>query len=189
MTEKGLAEVSKPNRLFVDKFSTAHPGTAVFAANEGSRTLFLEVQVLVGDTQQVHPARTTMGMDRNRLQVILAVLEKHLRMDFSHNDIYVNLAGGFRVIEPAIDLCLIAALLSSHLNKALPRESVFWGEVALTGEFRAVSALESRLGESDRCGFKNVYFPASREKVDSQTSRKLAINPVRDIKHLLDLIG
>lgn len=189
MTEQGLAEVSKPNRLFVDKFSTSHPGTAVFAANEGSRTLFLEVQVLVGDTQQIHPARTTMGMDRNRLQVILAVLEKHLRMDFSHNDIYVNLAGGFRVIEPAIDLCLIAALLSSHLNKALPQESVFWGEVALTGEFRTVSALDSRLNESERCGFKTAYFPATREKLNMPASRQLLLNPVRNVQHLFDLIG
>ncbi len=189
MTGKGLAEVSQPNRLFADRFSSDDPGTSIFAANEGTRTLFLEVQVLVGDTHQPHPARTTMGMDRNRLQVILAVLEKHLRMDFSKNDIYVNLAGGFRVVEPAIDLCLIAALLSSHLNRSLPVESVFWGEVALTGEFRTVPSLESRLHESERCGFKNAYVPVFKDTKLHKKISNLNIVPVRDVQHLMDLIG
>lgn len=189
MTEKGLAELTNPNRLFSEKFSAEHPGTAIFAANEGTRTLFLEIQVLVGDTQQNHPARTTMGVDRNRLQVILAVLEKHLRMDFSRNDIYVNLAGGFRVMEPAIDLCLIAALLSSHLNVSLPPDSVFWGEVALTGEFRSVSSTESRINESERCGFRNLYFPASKESGNRIKKNNLAVNPVKDVQNLMDLIG
>lgn len=189
MTQKGLSEVLKPNRLFSERFSSDQAGTAVFAANEGSRTLFLEIQVLVGDTQQAHPARTTMGMDRNRLQVILAVLEKHLRMDFSRNDIYVNLAGGFRVVEPAIDLCLIAALLSSHLNKPLPEESVFWGEVALTGEFRPVPAFENRIHESERCGFKSAYFPCRPGKSKQPSGLSITRNEVKDVQHLMDLIG
>jgi DNA repair protein RadA/Sms len=189
MTGKGLAEISKPNSLFADRFSIKDPGTAIFAANEGTRTLFLEIQVLVGDTQQMHPARTTMGMDRNRLQVILAVLEKHLRMDFSKNDIYVNLAGGFRVVEPAIDLCLIATLLSSHLNLSLPEESVFWGEVALTGEFRSVTSLESRLHESERCGFKNAYIPDFKDKSLQKRVPNLNVIPVRNVQQLLDLIN
>lgn len=188
MTEKGLAEVAKPGKLFAERFSSDHPGTAVFAANEGTRTLFLEVQVLVGDTQQNHPARTTVGMDRNRLQVILAVLEKHLSMDFSRNDIYVNLAGGIRVLEPAIDLCLIAAILSSHLNIPLPQDAVFCGEVALTGEFRAVSSLDGRLNESERCGFKSVFYPDVRDKSINQSSKSIKLLPVKGVQHLLDLI-
>ena len=188
MTEKGLVEISKPNSLFVDQFLSTHSGTAVFAANEGSRTLFLEVQVLVGETQQNYPARTAMGMDRNRLQLIIAILEKHLRMDFSHNDIYINLAGGFRVSEPAIDLALMAALLSSHLNFSLPEKSVFFGEISLTGEFRKVSGIEERIYESERCGFKRVYLPTQSLK-KSRTSRfSIEIHPVRDIHQLMDFL-
>ena len=189
MTAKGLAEISKPNQIFLERFSTGHPGTAVFAANEGTRTLFLEVQVLVGDTQQNHPARTSMGVDRNRLQVILAVLEKHLGLDFSGNDIYVNLAGGLRVMEPAIDLCLIAAILSSHLNIKLPNDAVFWGEVALTGEFRAVPSFENRLKESERCGFKNAFFPKASSNKGSGLKSSLNQMLVKDVQHLMDLIG
>ncbi len=188
MTAKGLAEISKPNSLFVDQFLSTHPGTAVFAANEGTRTLFLEVQVLVGDTQQNHPARTAMGMDRNRLQLIVAVLEKHLKMDFSRNDIYVNLAGGFRALEPAIDLALMAALLSSHLNFSLPEKAVFFGEISLTGEFRSVSGMQERIYESERCGFKQVYVPRqSLKNVNSSSS--IDIISVKDIYHLKDLLA
>ncbi len=188
MTGKGLAEVSHPNNLFIDQFSSDHSGTAVFTANEGSRTLFLEVQVLVGDTQQNHPARTSMGMDRNRLQVILAVLEKHLNLDFSKNDIYVNLAGGFRVIEPAIDLCLIAALLSSHLNFVLPQGAVFVGEVALTGEFRNVPSVEDRIMEAERCGFKQIFLPAQSLKKEKFSKLSLQLVPVKDVQQFLEVI-
>lgn len=189
MTARGLAEISKPNSLFVDRFLSTHPGTAVFAANEGTRTLFLEVQVLVGDTQQNHPARTAMGMDRNRLQLIIAVLEKHLSMDFSRNDIYVNLAGGFRALEPAIDLALLAALLSSHLNISLPEKSVFFGEISLTGEFRGVSGMRERIYESERCGFKQVYVSGKSLKNVKTASFSIDVIPVTDIYHLKDLLG
>ena len=187
MTNKGLAEVSSPNSLFVERFDSSHPGTAVFAASEGSRTLFLEVQVLVGNTQQNHPARTSMGMDRNRLQLIIAVLEKHLNIDFSRNDIYVNLAGGFRVVEPAIDLPLAAALLSSYLNKPLPQQSVFMGEMALTGEFRSVPALDNRVYESQRCGFKQLFVPINPLKKKHQLE-SLQITTIRDIQSLMRTI-
>ena len=187
MTAKGLAEVNAPNTMFVERFDSTHPGTAVFAANEGSRTLFLEVQVLVGNTQQSYPARTSMGMDRNRLQLLIAVIEKHLNMDFSRNDIYVNLAGGFRVVEPAIDLPLAAALLSSHLNKPLPQQSVFFGEMALTGEFRTVPSMESRIYESQRCGFKHLFIPANPIIKEFQKD-SIQISPMKDIQTLFDAI-
>jgi len=188
MTAKGLAEINKPNSLFVDRFRSSHPGTAVFAANEGTRTLFLEVQVLVGDTQQNYPARTTMGMDRNRLQLIVALLEKHLRLDFSRNDIYVNLAGGFRALEPALDLALMAALLSSHLNLPLPDKAVFFGEVSLTGEFRSVSGTEERIYESERCGFKQVFVPEYTSKREARSPFSIEVIPLRDVYQLRDFL-
>lgn len=188
MTAKGLAEINKPNSLFVDMFSSTHPGMAVFPANEGSRTLFLEIQVLVGETQQNHPARTAMGMDRNRLLVLVAVLEKKLNMDFSRNDIYVNLAGGFRVIEPAIDLSLVAALLSSHLNFTLPEKALFMGEVALTGELRSVSFTQERIYESERCGFKQVFLPETSSRKQNQSKSSLKLVYVKDVQELLEYL-
>lgn len=188
MTAKGLAEINKPNSLFVDMFSSTHPGMAIFPANEGSRTLFLEIQVLVGDTQQNHPARTAMGMDRNRLLVLVAVLEKKLNMDFSRNDIYVNLAGGFRVIEPAIDLSIVAALLSSHLNFTLPEKSLFIGEVALTGELRSVPFTSERIYESERCGFEQVFLPEKPSSKQNRTNSSLKLVYIKDIQGLLEFL-
>lgn len=188
MTGKGLAEVSKPNNLFVEKFNNPHPGMSVFAANEGTRTLFLEIQVLVGDTEQKFPARTCIGMDRNRLQMIVAVLEKYLRVDFSQNDIYVNLAEGFRVIEPAMDLAVTAALLSSHMLLALPAKSIFIGELALTGEFRNIPSLEDRLYEAARCGFQEAYIPTQSVKNGKLKNMPLQVTPVADVQGLMDLI-
>ncbi|OGG95518.1 MAG: DNA repair protein RadA [Candidatus Lambdaproteobacteria bacterium RIFOXYD2_FULL_50_16] len=159
MTPKGLAELANPNQLFLEQFHWGKPGMAIFANFEGSRTLFMEVQVLVGDTEQRQPARMAVGLERNRLQVMVAVMEKHLGLDLSGNDVYLNLAGGFRVGETAIDMAVVAALLSSHLNKPLPERSVFAGELALTGEFRVVPGLEERASEAERCGFTKFYLP------------------------------
>ncbi len=188
MTGKGLAEIKTPNAMFMDRFSSVHPGTAVFAAFEGSRTIFLEVQALVGETQQNQPTRTAMGMDRNRLQVIAAVLEKHLGMDFSRNDIYINLAGGFRIGEPAIDMAAIAAILSSHLRKPLPAKSVYMGEVALTGEFRPIPSLEDRIYESNRCNFAHIAAPASAIRTVGKGKNTPGLFGIRDVRHLLDTI-
>ena len=188
MTAKGLAEIKKPNTLFIDKFSSTHPGTAVFAAYEGSRTIFLEVQVLVGDTQQNNPARTTMGMDRNRLNVIIAVLEKHLEMDFSRNDIYVNLAGGFRINEPAIDMAVIAAIISSHLRETLPEKAVYMGEVALTGEFRMIPSVEDRIYESERCNFERIILPNAAVRANKGVPPLSKLVGIRDVRQLLDFI-
>ena len=188
MTERGLVEIKKPNAIFIDRFSSTHPGTAIFAAFEGSRTLFLEVQALVGDTQQNHPARTAMGMDRNRLQVIIAVLEKHLEMDLSRNDIYVNLAGGFRTTEPGIDMAVIAAILSSHLRKTLPAKSVYMGEVALTGEFRPIPSINDRIYESNRCSFAHILLPKSVMKKKERGKVPPNLIGIRDVQHLLDSI-
>lgn len=189
MTPKGLAEVNEPNNLFVDRFNWDHAGTAVFAAGEGRRTLFLEVQVLAGDTQQSYPVRTATGVEKSRFQVLVAVLEKHLRMDFSRNDIYVNLAGGFKVSDPAMDMGLLAALLSSHLLKPLPEKSLFIGEVALTGEFRSVPFVEERMQEAMRCGFTQVYYPASVKLEKTPAARNFKAIPVGNVGQLLEEVG
>ncbi len=189
MTAKGLVEINKPNQLFFEKYSTPHPGMAIFATSEGSRTLFLEIQVLVGDTEQRNPARTCIGMDRNRLLVIVAILEKHLQLDLSSNDIYLNLAEGFKVNEPALDMAVVAALISSHLLKPLQPRSVFIGEIALTGEFRAVPVTSERVYEAARCGFKRVYLPAQTSGLSESSTQGVEIIPVNNVQFLIDLLS
>ena len=188
MTSKGLSELLNPNQLFLEQFHWGHPGMSVFAMLEGSRSLFLEVQVLVGDTEQRNPARMAVGLDRNRLQVMVAVLEKSLGMDFSGNDIYLNLAGGFRTNEPAVDMSVAAALISSHLRVTLPSQSVFVGEVALTGEFRVVPGLEDRVLEAQRCGFKYFYLPTKAAKRLANIGKTMELIGVADLSKLSELL-
>jgi len=183
MTAKGLAEASDAGNMMVGRFDWSHAGTSVFAASEGKRIFFLEVQVLAGDTQQSYPARTANGMDKNRLLTLVAVLEKNLNMDFSRNDIYVNLAGGFRVTETGMDMAVMAALLSSHLRKALPENSLFLGEVALNGQFRPLPNLEDRVQEALRCGFTRVYVPQLINGSIKNTEQ------VADISKLMQIVG
>jgi len=188
MTAKGLAELLNPNQLFLEQFHWGEPGMSVFAMLEGSRSLFLEVQVLVGDTEQRQPARMAVGLERTRLQVMVAVLEKSLGMDFSRNDIYLNLAGGFKTNEPAVDMALAAAIISSHLRITLPDQSVYVGEVALTGEFRVVPGLEDRVLEAQRCGFKRFYLPAKAAKRLSGLAKSMEFIGVKDLSHLASLL-
>ncbi|MDT8447129.1 MAG: DNA repair protein RadA [bacterium] len=187
MTPKGLAELSNPNQLFLEHFNWTHPGMGVFAMSEGSRCLFLEVQVLVGDTEQRQPARMAVGADRTRLQVLVAVLEKSLGMDFSRNDIYLNLAGGFKASETAVDLAVLAALISSHLRIPLPERSVFAGEVALTGEFRPVPGLEERVQEAARAGFKQFYLP-QRALARIGEVKGIELVGLKDVAHLMEKV-
>lgn len=188
MTPKGLAELSNPNQLFLEHFSWDHPGMGVFAMNEGSRCLFLEVQVLVGDTEQRQPARMAVGADRTRLQVLVAVLEKSLGMDFSRNDIYLSLAGGFKASEPAVDLAILAALISSHLRVSLPERTVFAGEVALTGEFRSVPALTERVQEAARAGFKRFYLPQRALSRLQGEVQGIELVGLKDVAQLLEAV-
>lgn len=188
MTPKGLAELSNPNQLFLEHFNWDHPGMGVFAMNEGNRCLFLEVQVLVGDTEQRQPARMSVGADRTRLQVLVAVLEKSLGMDFSRNDIYLSLAGGFRANEPAVDLAVLAALISSHLRSPLPARSVFAGEVALTGEFRPVPALSERIQEAARAGFTRFYLPQRALKRLQSEVKGIELVGLSDVAQLMEAI-
>ncbi|OGH02398.1 MAG: DNA repair protein RadA [Candidatus Lambdaproteobacteria bacterium RIFOXYD1_FULL_56_27] len=186
MTPKGLAEMVNPNRVFLEQFHWTHPGMSVFALAEGTRTLFVEVQVLVGDTEQKAPARMAVGTEKTRLQVMVAVLEKSLGLDFSRNDIYLNLAGGFKTSEPALDMAVCAALLSSHLRTLLPEKSLFVGEVALTGEFRNVPGLEERVQEAQRCGFSKFYLPQKAKAKMAERGVGIELVGINDVNQLLE---
>ncbi|MCF8566038.1 DNA repair protein RadA [Alicyclobacillus tolerans] len=160
MKEEGLAEVKNPSEMFLSERSQMTPGSAVVAALEGSRPLLLEVQALVAPTSFGTPRRMATGADYNRVSLIMAVLEKRLGLKLQSSDAYVNLAGGVRVEEPAIDLGVALAIASSFRDRPLRAGDVYIGEVGLTGEVRSVAKLEQRVREADKLGFTRCLVPA-----------------------------
>ncbi len=160
MKEDGLREVANPSELFLSERSGSAPGSAVTAAMEGSRPLLVEVQALIAPSGFANPRRMVTGADYNRMCLMLAVLERRLGLRLQNADAYVNIAGGVKVDEPAIDLGLALALISSYRDQALPAGDVYMGEVGLTGEVRSVSRLEQRIREADRLGFARCLVPA-----------------------------
>jgi DNA repair protein RadA/Sms len=159
MTGKGLAEVANPSALFLgDRESTA-PGTAVFAGLEGTRPLLCEIQALVAATGYGTPRRAVVGWDTGRLAMILAVLDARAGVGIGGSDVYLNIAGGLKISEPACDLAAAAALVSSFGGEPLPRDSVFFGEISLSGDIRPVPQAEARLKEAAKLGFKQAFIP------------------------------
>ncbi len=160
MAQEGLREVFNPSEMFLAERSDKSPGSAVVAAMEGSRPLLLEVQALVAPTTLATPRRMATGADPNRVSLIMAVLEKRLGLRLQAMDAYVNIAGGVRVEEPALDLGVALALASSLRDVPLPAGDVYIGEVGLTGEVRSVAKLEQRVKEADKLGFSRCIVPA-----------------------------
>lgn len=185
MVADGLQEVSNPSSLFLSDRSTHVSGTAVFAGVEGTRPMLVEVQALVSPSPHGMPRRTVVGWDSNRLAMVAAVLETRCGLQFSGQDIFLNVAGGLRLTEPAADLAVAAALVSSMLDVPLPQQAVVFGEIGLTGEIRAVSQADSRLKESAKLGFQTAILPGSaRKKTDPVDGMKLV-----PLSALYDLVG
>ncbi len=159
MTGKGLAEVANPSALFLGDRTSAAPGTAVFAGLEGTRPLLCEIQALVSPTSYGTPRRAVVGWDAGRLAMILAVLDARAGVGIGAADVYLNIAGGLKISEPAADLAAAAALISSFGGEPLPRDSVFFGEISLSGDIRPVPQAESRLKEAAKLGFKAAFVP------------------------------
>ena len=171
MTDAGLKEVSNPSLLFIGDRGTRSPGTAIFAGIEGTRPLLVEVQALVAETSLGTPRRAAVGWEPSRLAMILAVLETRCGLRFGSHDVYLNVAGGLRLAEPAADLAVAAALVSSRAGVATPPESVYFGEVSLSGAIRPVTQTAMRLNEAERLGFAQAMLPAgSRDGVRSTLS-------------------
>lgn len=164
MGEAGLAEVTNPSELFLAERPEGAAGSAVVPALEGSRPILVELQALVSGSSYGTPRRTTMGIDHNRVSLLVAVLEKKVGLSLLAQDIFLNVAGGVRLAEPAVDLGVMAALASSHLNKAIPARTILFGEVGLAGEVRAVSRPELRVKEAARLGFDRCLLPAGNLK-------------------------
>jgi DNA repair protein RadA/Sms len=161
MTGAGLQEVANPSELFLSERDLGSPGTAVFAGIEGTRPLLVEIQALVAPTSLGTPRRAVVGWDPSRLSMVLAVLEAHCGVRLSGHDVYLNVAGGLRIQEPAADLAAAAALVSSLANSPLPADGVYFGEVSLSGAVRPVAQSAARLKEAVKLGFTRAVVPES----------------------------
>src|SRR5437773_5672595 len=159
MTGGGLREIANPSELFLSERDLGSPGTAVFAGIEGSRPLLVEIQALVASTSLGTPRRAVNGWDQNRLSMVLAVLESHWSVRLSGHDVYLNVAGGLRIQEPAADLAAAAALVSSFANAPLAADAVYFGEISLSGAVRPVALTAARLKDAQKLGFARAILP------------------------------
>jgi len=183
MKDKGLVEVANPSQVFLSERPKDASGSVVTAALEGTRPLLVEIQALSSFTKNPYPVRRTTGVDFNRSSIIIAVLERQLNLKLSTQDIYVNAAGGVKVIEPAIDLPIALAIISSNKNKPFDAETVAVGEIGLSGEVRSVNQIAQRVKEAEKLGFKKIIIPKANQKELGKT--KINVIPVASIKEAL----
>ncbi|MBW3671322.1 MAG: DNA repair protein RadA [Acidobacteria bacterium] len=181
MLESGLEEVNNPSAVMLAERSH-EPGSAITATVEGTRPLLVEIQALVTPTHFPAPKRMATGFDSSRLSLLLAVLEKKGGVDFLSHDVYVNVAGGLELDEPAADLAVVAALASSRRNKPLPNDLVIFGEVGLLGEVRGVSQADVRAREAASLGFERIVLPETNR---SEVRQKMKLEGVRSIDQFL----
>jgi len=164
MSENGLRQISNPSEILITQKEESLSGIAIAATLEGARPLLIETQALVTHAVYGTPQRTVSGFDLRRLQLLLAVLEKRGGFQFGVKDVFLNIAGGIKVEDPAIDLAVIAALLSSYEDTAIAHKSCFVGEVGLSGEIRAVNRIEQRIAEADKLGFEKIFVSKFNKK-------------------------
>jgi DNA repair protein RadA/Sms len=189
MAERGLVEVPDPSALFLAEREAGISGAAVFAGIEGSRPLLVEIQALVGPASLGTPRRTVIGWDAARLAMLLAVLETRCGLVIGGRDVYLNVAGGLRIAEPAADLAVAAALISALFDRPTPAAAVFFGEVGLAGEVRAVSQTEARMKEAAKLGFEQVVLPVAGGRHAPPAGDGLRIEEIRRLSELRDLLG
>jgi DNA repair protein RadA/Sms len=183
MSDMGLREVANPSELFLGERNAKAPGAAVFAGIEGTRPVLVEVQALVAPTSLGTPRRAVVGWDSSRLAMILAVLEAHCRVRLGSHDVYLNVAGGYRISEPAADIAIAAALVSSLAGLALPHDCVYFGEISLSGAVRPVSHTGLRLKEAEKLGFQSAVLPTGSAELPKGSSGSW-----NAIESLMDLV-
>jgi len=184
MRFEGLKEVENPSALFLNDADRGSPGTAVFAGIEGTRPILVEIQGLVAPSSLGTPRRAVVGWDPNRLSMLLAVLEARCGVRLGSHDVYLNVAGGLRLTEPAADLAAAAALLSSFTGHAVPGDTAYFGEVSLTGAVRAVGHTDQRLKETAKLGFARAVIPAASVSSDREIEG-IALSPVSQLDELV----
>ncbi len=188
MTDRGLQEVANPSALFLAERNTNISGAAVFAGLEGTRPVLVEIEALVSASPLATPRRAVVGWDGGRLSMVLAVLEARCGLTLAGKDVYLNVAGGLRISEPAADLAVAAALVSSARDRALPEGCVVFGEIGLSGEVRPVSQAEARLKEASKLGFTTALLPRRRRKEKPETSG-IALEEIRHLADLFDFFA
>lgn len=186
MQDQGLAEVENPSALFLAERQGNISGSCVFAGVEGSRPVLVEIQALVSPTGYSSPKRAVVGWDSNRLAMVLAVLEARCGMNFSSQDVYLNIAGGLRISEPAADLAVAMAVISSLTNKPLPHDMVIFGEIGLSGEIRAVSQPTSRLKEAKKLGFASCIIPPTHNKDKKPNNTEMSVFEIGNVQRLIN---
>jgi DNA repair protein RadA/Sms len=185
MTETGLREVTNPSAMFVSRQGDAVPGSVVLATQEGTRPLLVEVQALVDDSHAPNLRRVCVGLDSNRLAMLLAVLHRHAGIAMYDQDVFVNVVGGVRVLEPAADLAVLCAAVSSMRNRPLGRDLVVFGEIGLAGEVRPVQRGQERIREAAKLGFKRAVLPAANMPKKGEAGIELF--PVRRLDEALEI--
>jgi DNA repair protein RadA/Sms len=184
MQSAGLREVSNPSELLISQKDEDLSGSAICATIEGMRPILIETQALVSRAVYGTPQRSATGFDLRRLSMLLAVLEKRGGYPFALNDVFLNIAGGIRVDDPAIDLAIVSALLSSLEDIAVPHDTCFAGEVGLSGEIRAVSRIEQRIQEADRLGFREIFISKYNVKGLDLKKYKIRVRTVAKVEEL-----
>lgn len=185
MGAKGLDEVSNPSRYFLPSTTGRSSGSSIFVSMEGTRPLLLEVQALCVPSYLASPRRSVLGWDANRLSMMIAVLNARCGINILDKEVYLNIVGGLKVTEPAVDLAVIASLVSASRGNTVSSDYVFFGEVGLSGEVRSVSHIEQRLAEVQKLGFKYVVMP----NVEKNFSCQIEVLTVNNLRELLNLLG
>ena len=183
MTAKGLVEVKNPSVLFLSERGKPTSGSAIFAGIEGTRAVLCEFQALVATSPHSQPRRSVVGWDTQRLSMILAVLEARCGISFSGLDVYMNVAGGMRITEPAADLAVAAALISARYDTPLPDDTIIFGEISLSAALRPVAQTDGRLKEAQKLGFHNVVAPISKK---SRKMTGIKILEMSDLKKFVE---
>ncbi len=181
MTENGLKEIRNASGLFLEGRKENGFGSAITVTIEGTRPFLVEVQALCNVTTFGYPRRTASGYDFNRLQLLIAVIQKHLRLNMMNQDVFINVAGGIKINDTAADLAVCMAIISSFKKEPLPADTVYLGEIGLSGELRSITNLQKRLQEAAKIGFKNACMPKTSEKISAKDITLLQFSGLEEI--------
>ena len=188
MHSDGLKEINNPSEIFIENLASSHAGSVIFPAIEGSRTVLVEIQALIAPTFMNIPRRSVVGWDQNRLSMLLAVLYNSCNISLADKEVYLNVAGGFKISETAADLAVIAALISAikktPIAKKIGQKTIICGEVGLSGEIRSIAQIDKRVKEAKKLGFKHVISP----KFEQKPIKDFTITNISNIEELLELI-